>query len=517
MRRTIGCVIGAVALSISGLADLAIGTPSISIGTHHLVPNAPGQVVEIYVTGGDQVEGMDLSLMTANGGPELEPLGEIPPGTGIRGPLITGLDILTGTIFASNNTDQRIFLGESNVYQVAFGFTTTASGSVPAEGLLARVTLDTTGIFEGTFAFSLTAVGSATDFVNVPVTLTDGVLVVGTGATIAADAGADQNVAAGATVQLTGLAVGLSGDLTYNWLQIDGPPVVLADPYAATTTFTSPSGLTNTKLSFLLTVSNATDSRTDTVTITVRPDSTLFSVIAGPNQSVAAGALVSLSAEIVNAGARAVFLEWTQVGGPIVALTAANTATPTFIAPLGITNTELTFEVSAFDSTYEAVDTVTITVQADQTNVLADAGYDQAVQAGATVQLVGTASDPAGTGVAYFWAQISGPAVTLSSVGVANPTFVAPSRSTPSVLEFELRVSNASAMSIDTVLINVAAAAADPDPVEPDEDTTEEASSPTTVQTQQSLFPLNWATSTAIAVGIGLLILAFLLLWILWL
>jgi len=52
-----------------------------------------------------------------------------------------------------------------------------------------------------------------------------------------------------------------------------------------------------------------------------------------------------------------------------------------------------------------------------------NAGADQAVTPGATVQLLGTADDP---GLSIRWQQVSGPAVTLSDESILNPTFVAP-------------------------------------------------------------------------------------------
>lgn len=110
-----------------------------------------------------------------------------------------------------------------------------------------------------------------------------------------------------------------------------------------------------------------------------------------------------------------------------------------------------------FDS---AVTWVT-TALANQTPV-ANAGPDQAVGSAALVTLDGSASSDAdGTIASYLWSQISGPAVTLSSTTVAQPTFTAPSALTGSTLVFGLTVTdNQSATSTqDTVTITVTAAA----------------------------------------------------------
>ncbi len=56
----------------------------------------------------------------------------------------------------------------------------------------------------------------------------------------------------------------------------------------------------------------------------------------------------------------------------------------------------------------------------------ADAGADQAVDEGATVQLSGMGTDPEGTTLTYAWSQVSGPTVTLSSTSDPSASFLAP-------------------------------------------------------------------------------------------
>ena len=69
----------------------------------------------------------------------------------------------------------------------------------------------------------------------------------------------------------------------------------------------------------------------------------------------------------------------------------------------------------------------------------ADAGDDQTVAAGATVNLDGTgSSDPdAGDTLDYTWTQTGGTAVTLTGADTATPSFTAPAG--PATLTFELR------------------------------------------------------------------------------
>jgi hypothetical protein len=85
-----------------------------------------------------------------------------------------------------------------------------------------------------------------------------------------ADAGADQIVSSGATVQLDASASSdPDGDpLTFAWIQIDGPAAVLKDEETATPTVQTPQGPAN--LTFQVTVSDDEGrSATDTVRVVV--------------------------------------------------------------------------------------------------------------------------------------------------------------------------------------------------------------------------------------------------------
>ncbi len=132
---------------------LTFDGPTIEVGDHPLKPNLAGQKLMIYVTGGQSVSGLDLFAQIGDGGPELVNLG-LPPGT--RGPVIAGVDLKTDTIFRAI-PDQPIDLG--SLPQVAnWSVSLSGGGNVSAEGLLATITVDTTGLFEGTWNLSLTDV-----------------------------------------------------------------------------------------------------------------------------------------------------------------------------------------------------------------------------------------------------------------------------------------------------------------------------------------------------------------------
>jgi hypothetical protein len=88
----------------------------------------------------------------------------------------------------------------------------------------------------------------------------------------------------------------------------------------------------------------------------------------------------------------------------------------------------------------------------------ANAGADLSVNEGMTVNLNGTgSSDPDGSALAYWWDQVTGPPVTLSSTSVAQPTFVAPPVGPAGEsLSFQLTVTDPSgAQARDTCIVNV--------------------------------------------------------------
>jgi len=123
---------------------------------------------------------------------------------------------------------------------------------------------------------------------------------------------------------------------------------------------------------------------------------------------------------------------WIQTAGPTLALSNANTAMPSFVAPSDISSdTLLTFKLTVTDNTgAKSSATVNVTVKyVPPTNQppTANAGSDQIVNAGDTVTLDGSKSmDPDGNITSYSWIQISGPAAILNGADKPIATFTAP-------------------------------------------------------------------------------------------
>src|SRR3954469_19698200 len=176
---------------------------------------------------------------------------------------------------------------------------------------------------------------------------------------------------------------------------------------------------------------------------------------AGLDQAVASGAFVSLDGRASSDPAGlALSFAWTQTAGPLVALSSAIVAQPTFSAPtvpFGELPVVLTFSLVVSDansSSLAATVSVTVNPQVPPNPApIANAGPDQAVASGSPVTLDGSASaDPDGESITFTWTQTSGAAVALASADTAHPTFTAsvvPAGSPAAVLVFALVATDA--------------------------------------------------------------------------
>lgn len=181
---------------------------------------------------------------------------------------------------------------------------------------------------------------------------------------------------------------------------------------------------------------------------------------AGPDQVVNENQLVALdgtgSADVDGDDLN---YAWTQVGGPTVSLDLNDPTMPQFLAPtVAIGGATLSFEIVVNDGEFDSSpDLVNVTINNVNHPPETDAGPDQTVAEGGTVNLDGSASyDPDVDPITFQWLQTEGPVVTLNDPNLATPSFIAPLVGVAgTTLSFELTVSDGLASSTDSVQINV--------------------------------------------------------------
>ena len=182
-----------------------------------------------------------------------------------------------------------------------------------------------------------------------------------------ANAGADDDVFEGETVMLDGTTSSdADGDsLSYMWSQDSGPSVTLSSTADAMPSFTAPSvGASGASLVFELTVSDGMGGMdTDTVTINVLNENNAPSADAGSAISVDEGDTISLDASAsTDVDGDSLSFSWSQISGPAVTISAANTASASVTAPTVDADTQLVFEVVVSDGSLTATATVTVDV-----------------------------------------------------------------------------------------------------------------------------------------------------------
>ena len=279
-----------------------------------------------------------------------------------------------------------------------------------------------------------------------------------------ANAGPDVTVAEGDRVTLDGSA-SQGTSLAFEWVQLAGPAVALSDPSVPAASFTASllPGLEDATLTFRLTVHNAGGVSSDTVDVRITNVNHAPQADAGEILGVREGSPVILDGRnSFDPDGDVIGYRWVQVGGRAVVLSGADTATPSFTAPLlpgGLGGGELlTFRLTVSDGELTATDEVSVFVAQDNHAPVADAGAPQTVRSRRLVTLDGTASrDDDGDRLDFLWRQIGGPIVPLAKDTTASPSFVTPSVNAPTTLTFRLNVSDSmlvSSADVDITVVN---------------------------------------------------------------
>ncbi len=267
-----------------------------------------------------------------------------------------------------------------------------------------------------------------------------------------ANAGGDQNVLSNSTVNLS--ASQSTGFIdSYSWSQVSGTSVTLSNPSSATPTFIAPNVANSEVLVFKVIAVNSSGYSEDTVSVTVSSSEIPPIANAGSDQTVIAGATVSLNGS-QSQGTSNTFI-WTQISGSSVMLSGANDALASFVAPEvnnPSTPETLVFKLTATNSQGVSDDTITITVTPRLPS--ANAGIDQTVSVGDSVTLA--AGQSTGQIGSYLWTQTAGvPTVNLVGATTAAANFTAPNVTVQTILTFKLVTTNISGSTDDSVNITI--------------------------------------------------------------
>jgi hypothetical protein len=385
--------------------------------------------------------------------------GNVPP-VANAGPDQSGVAGATVTLNGSNSTDSDGTVA-SYAWKQTAGTTVTLSNASTAKPTFTAPSAGNSGT-------SLTFQLTVTD--NGGLTATDTCIVNVARGNIApvANAGPDQSGVAGATVTLNGSnSTDSDGTIvSYAWKQATGTAVTLSNAAVANPTFTAPSaGTSGTSLTFQLTVTdNGGLTATDTCIVNLARGNIEPVANAGPDQSAATGATISLNgSNSTDSDGTIASYAWKQTAGPAVTLSNASAAAATFTAPAAAAGgTSLTFQLTVKDNggltaTDACIVNITAATPANKPPV-ANAGLDQAVDSGDMVTLDGrNSTDPDNRIVSYLWRQTAGPAVTLLDATNATTIFEAPDGGDSGTsLTFQLAVTDAGGLQAsDTCIINI--------------------------------------------------------------
>lgn len=330
---------------------------------------------------------------------------------------------------------------------------TKVSGPASSQSNANTANLTVTGMVQGTYVFGLTVTDNngATGYDEVKVTVN--AAPVNTPPT--ANAGSDKTITLPTnSITLTGTASDPGGSVASTlWSKKSGPAASMANQNTVSLSLTN---LVAGVYTFTLTVTdNLGATATDDVIVTVLPNTVNQPPVANAGVNVYV-TLPTNSTTLTGVGSdpdgTISTVQWSKVSGPSVTLGGADTYTLTLnnlVAGAYVFKFTVTDNIGA-----TANDQVTVYVSASNVVPTVNAGPDKTLTLPSnSIQITATASDPDGTIQGYAWAQLSGPAATITGLNSATLNL---SDLLAGTYEFEITVTdNSAATASDQVRVIV--------------------------------------------------------------
>ncbi|MCP4764905.1 MAG: PKD domain-containing protein, partial [Gammaproteobacteria bacterium] len=380
--------------------------------TPMLTPDAVGSyVVQLVVSDAEfdsAPDSVTINVATANTRPVAQ---AGPDQTGLQGDLIT----LDGS--ASSDADGDPLGFNWNLITIPAG---SAAALDSANAVMPTFSADESGLYEAELTVSDGQLDSDPDRVAVNIDTVNTLPV--------ANAGQDQGVFTNALVQLDGSqSFDVDGDsLSWFWSMTSlpaGSTATIDDEFAVTPNFTA--DLAGQYVIQLIVNDSEADSAPDSVIINVLTPNTIPLADAGPDQSDFVGVLITLDGSASSdADGDILSFNWSLTATP--ANSAAILDSVTLVNPSFVLDVPGNYVAQLIVNDGEANSAPDETVISTQnSHPLANAGVNQTVIIGETVQLDGSAStDADGDPLTYQWSVTSRP--EGSTTDLSNATAVAP-------------------------------------------------------------------------------------------
>ncbi|BCV44513.1 hypothetical protein I6M54_07660 [Shewanella algae] len=250
--------------------------------------------------------------------------------------------------------------------------------------------------------------------------------------TLALSMAGHESVYSGHVVQPKTTVMNASGPLSYQWTQLSGPTITIADDKTDSPSFTAPSVSGHQDIVIEVEVSDgsavAKAQMTVTVDPVVAPPKLPLTITASNDATITANQTVKPRVSVGNTFGTLSY-SWVETTSSGITLTDANTATPSFIAPSGPATVTLKVTVndtangSATDSvTYHVNDALQVTA-GPATRTLAE---------GNTLKLLASVKDADGA-VSYAWTIADASTTFLTTKNITNASSANASLDLPNV------------------------------------------------------------------------------------